>query len=95
MGTKKRTASPCAKECGRNTTRDDGVCVHCKSMTPCEKCKKPRGSLSNRFCAECAKQIKSELESSGFLQKVPYSKGFRPNEAAEDSHSTKFGTGHG
>lgn len=92
---------PCSNNCGGNTKSADGICKPCKARRnaekralPCERCGEPRGFVDKKYCKECAKVILSELESSGYLQKKPSAGKFRDQSKRENTHETKFGTGH-
>lgn len=57
----------------------------------CERCHRKSAVRKGRFCSDCKKLVKSEMEGTGFLQATPRDRGYRSNEMQENTYETKRG----
>lgn len=60
----------------------------------CERCSaEPVAAVGNRYCKECEKIVKLELQNAGYLTPIPRPS-YRTSEQMENTYETKHGTGH-
>lgn len=62
----------------------------------CERCRLAcTAKPDERFCSDCKKELREEMQAAGYLTRVPWHSRSRSSEAKELTRETKFGTGHG
>ena len=60
-------------------------------MKTCERCQKDEAKAGRRFCEECEKAIKAEMEQVGYLTRTPGVGPYRSSEMRENTYETKHG----